>query len=119
MEVKKVKKITQIDASGRSIGRIATEVVKNLQGKHMPNWSPNMDTGIPVAVVNIKDAKVTDKKMVQKVYYHYSGYPGGLKSRTMKEVWEKDPAEVLRRAVWQMLPKTKLRKAQFLRLRII
>ncbi|PJE75804.1 50S ribosomal protein L13 [Candidatus Uhrbacteria bacterium CG10_big_fil_rev_8_21_14_0_10_48_11] len=112
------KKVLTIDANGKSIGRIATEAVKRLQGKHMPNWAPNTDSGQPVEVVNIAAAKIIGEKMKQKKYYHYSGYPGGLKTKPMREIWEKDPAEVLRRAVWQMLPKTKLRRAQFFRLKI-
>jgi len=99
----------EIDATGRAPGRIATEIAVILRGKNKPDFKPNVLCGDEVKVVNAKKMKFTGKKLEQKEYIRHSGYPGGLKRLPMKKVFEKDPTEVLRKAVWNMLPKNKLR----------
>jgi len=114
------KKITRelhkIDATDKAIGRMATEIANFLRGKHKPEYQPNIDLGDTVQVENIKQAKFTGNKLEQKEYHSYSGYPGGLKTKKMKELLEKNPAEILKKAVWNMLPKNKLRSEMIKRL---
>lgn len=106
-----------IDATNQSLGRLASKIAVLLRGKHKPNFTPHLDQGDKVKVLNVDKIKVTSKKLEQKVYYKYSGYPGGLKKRKMAEVFEKNPQEVLRRAVYNMLPKNKLRAKMMKRLK--
>ena len=121
---KKVKKPAvkrethQIDATDKVLGRLATEIVILLRGKNKASFQPYLDEGDNVVISNAAKIKITGKKLVQKKYYHYSGYPGGLKEKKMSEVFAKDPAEVLKRAVWNMLPKNKLRAKMIKRLEI-
>lgn len=112
------RKINKIDATNQAIGRIATRVVYFLRGKNNPNFEYNQDKGGFVEVENIKKVKFTGKKLEQKKYYSYSGYPGGLKEKKIKEVLKQNPGEVLRKAVYKMLPKNKLRKDMIKRLKI-
>ena len=107
---------TVIDATGRSIGRIAAEAAKALQGKHRAAYEPRLDNGDIVEIKNAAKVKVTGKKLEQKIYYHYSGYPGGLKTKKMSQVLAEKPGEVLIRAVKQMLPKNRLRQEMIKRL---
>lgn len=108
-----------LDATGQALGRLASDIVVLLRGKNKPEFEPNIDGGGFVTVENIKKLKVTGKKMDQKKYYHYSGYPGGLKETTLKElVAKKGMGEALRRAVWNMLPKNKLRSEMIKRLTV-
>lgn len=107
-----------IDASGRAIGRIATEVVNFLRGKNEPTFERHTDTGSFVIVENVKEVKFTGKKIEQKKYYHYSGYQSGMKEKKIKDVFEKNPDDVLRRAVLKMLPRNRLRDAMIQRLTI-
>jgi large subunit ribosomal protein L13 len=109
---------TTLDATGQSIGRLASVVSKLLQGKHKPTYSPNVDMGDFVEVKNAGKVKVTGAKIDQKAYYKYSGYPGGLKVKQLKEVMAKDPSEALLRAVYDMLPKNRLRKERFKRFKV-
>lgn len=102
------KEIT-IDATDRAPGRIATEVAIILRGKNKPDFKLNVLSGDKVKVVNASKMRFTGKKMEQKEYIHHTGFPGGLRHTPMKKVFEKDAAEVLRKAVWNMLPKNKLR----------
>lgn len=111
------RKIHQINASGKVLGRLASQIAQLLSGKIKPEYVPNQDYGDQVLVENIKEIKITGKKLDQKIYYHHSGYPGGLKEKKMKEVFDKNPEEVLRKAVFNMLPKNKLRKPRMIRLR--
>ncbi|WKZ24438.1 MAG: 50S ribosomal protein L13 [Patescibacteria group bacterium] len=97
-----------LDAEGMAIGRLATKAATLLRGKHKPSFEPHKDEGDFVEVVNLSKAVFTGKKMDQKKYYSYSGYPGGLKTKAMSEVFVKEPGEVLRRAVKQMLPNNRL-----------
>ncbi len=112
------RKIYEIDATGQRLGRLAAKIAVLLRGKNRVDFSPNKDEGGIVVVKNVKKIVLTGKKIENKIYYHHSGYPGGLKKRTLKELLEKNPKEVLRRAVWGMLPKNKLRAKQIKRLKI-
>ena len=105
-----------IDAKGRVLGRLATEIAILLRGKGKANFQPNKDMGDFVIVKNVSLLKFTGKKLEKKKYYHHSGYMGGLKVRTLKELFEKRPEEVLRKAVLGMMPKNKLRRVQIKRL---
>jgi large subunit ribosomal protein L13 len=107
-----------IDADGRSIGRIASEAATVLMGKHKPTYEPNRDLGDIVVVRNAAKVKITGNKTDQKVYYSYSGYPGGLKERQLKEVMAKDPSDAIRRAVKNMLPKNRLQNGRMKRLKV-
>jgi len=107
-----------IDAKGKVLGRLASEIAILLQGKHKADYLPYLDKGDFVVVKNIKDVVISGKKSRQKKYYHYSGYPGGLKEITMEKLFEKKPGEVLKKAVLGMLPKNKLRKNFIKRLKI-
>lgn len=105
-----------IDATDRILGRLATEVAKILMGKHKATYLPNIDGGDIVKIENIRQMKVTGKKMEDKIYYHHTMHPGHLQERTMREVWEEDPAEVLKKAVKNMMPKNRLHTDRMLRL---
>jgi large subunit ribosomal protein L13 len=107
-----------VDADGRTLGRLATEIADVLRGKHKPVYTPHVDTGDFVIVVNAEKVRVTGKKLEQKIYYRHSGYPGGLRERTLAEQLERRPEEVIRRAVRGMLPKNKLAAAQLRKLKI-
>ena len=107
-----------IDAADKSVGRVATRVANLLRGKGKPQFTPHADVGDFVVVVNASKVKLTGQKLDQKVYYRHSGYPGGLKSVTARRLLETMPEEVLRRAVWGMLPKNKWQKKLIKRLKI-
>jgi large subunit ribosomal protein L13 len=110
--------IVKINASGQTIGRLATKIATILRGKHKADFEPRLNMGDRVEVANIKEVKFTGKKMEQKVYHSYSGYPGGLKTRKMKDIFTADPGEVLRRAVREMLPPVRFRGEMMKRLRV-
>lgn len=116
MESKIKRQVHKIDATDQAIGRLATKIAILLRGKNKPEYIPNIDNGDIVEVINIKKLKFTGKKFDQKKYYHYSGYPGGLKTKKMDEVFAKNPGEVLKKAVKQMLPANRLRDAMMKRL---
>lgn len=104
------KKITQeIDASGKVLGRLATQIATILQGKDKTNYRPNLVVADDIVVVNASKIVLTGKKLEQKVYHHHTGYLGHLKTVSAKELMKKNPAEVLEKAVFGMLPKNKLR----------
>ena len=107
-----------IDASGRTLGRLASEIATLLMGKHKPIYTPNLNTGDFVVVVNAVKVRVTGKKGQQKIYYRHSGYPGGLRSTTLQEMMEKHPVRVIEYAVQGMLPKNKLGRAMLKRLKV-
>jgi large subunit ribosomal protein L13 len=107
-----------VDAEGRTLGRLATQIAELLRGKGKPQYTPHIDTGDFVVVVNAEKVRVTGNKLEQKVYYRHSGYPGGLRERTLAEQLARRPEEVLRRAVRGMLPKNRLAAAQLRKLRI-
>jgi len=103
------RKQHKIDASGEVLGRLASQIAILLRGKHKVDFQPHLDSGDVVVVKNADKIKLTGEKMEQKKYYRHSGYPGGLKEKPVKEVLEEKPEEVLKRAVYGMLPKNKLR----------
>lgn len=117
--MRKIKrKIHTIDATNRVLGRLASRIAIILSGKHKPEYLAHIDQGDSVVVKSVKKIKVTGKKMKDKIYFHHSGYIGGLKKRQMINIFKKDPAEILRRAVYNMLSKNKLRKGRMKRLKI-
>ena len=105
-----------IDAAEQSAGRLATKIAILLRGKNKPEYEPYIDNGDIVEVVNIDKLKFTGKKIEQKKYFRYSGYPGGLKETKMGDLAKSNPAEILKRAVRKMLPATKLRDGMMKRL---
>jgi large subunit ribosomal protein L13 len=107
-----------VDAQGRVLGRLAARIATILQGKHKPIYTPHVDTGDFVVVINAGKIKVTGKKLEQKEYRRYSGYPGGLHSRKLGEMLERFPTRVIEQAVRRMLPKTKLGRAMFKKLKV-
>jgi large subunit ribosomal protein L13 len=107
-----------VDAEGETLGRLATHIADTLRGKRKPEYTPHVDTGDFVVVVNADKISVTGKKLDDKRYFRHSGYPGGLRSRTLREELERRPTEVLRRAVKGMLPRNRLARAQLRKLRI-
>src|SRR4051794_41607781 len=100
-----------IDAEGQTLGRLATQIAAVLRGKNKPQYTAHVDTGDFVVVVNAEKVGVTGKKMDQKIYYRHSGYPGGLRERTLRQQLDRQPAEVLRKAVKGMLPRNRLSRA--------
>lgn len=107
-----------IDADGKVLGRLATEIARRLRGKHKPVYTPYVDTGDFVIVVNAGKVKLTGKKLTDKIYYHHSGYPGGLKETPAGKMLQERPGEVLRLAVRGMLPKNSLGRAMLKKLKI-
>src|ERR671929_752845 len=107
-----------VDAEGKTLGRLATRVADTLRGKQKPQYTPHVDTGDFVVVVNAEKIQVTGNKLDQKMYYRHSGYPGGLKQRSLREQLERRPTEVLRTAVKGMLPRNRLSRAQITKLKI-
>jgi len=107
-----------IDAKDKTLGKIATQVANLIMGKHKPIYAPHIDTGDYVVVINAAKVKVTGKKAEQKVYYRHSGYPGGLKSPSFKEVFSKDPVRVMELAVRGMLPHNRLGRAMLKKLKL-
>ena len=107
-----------IDADGKVLGRLATEISILLQGKRNPEFVKFMDSGDFVIVINAEKIRVTGKKLEQKKYYSHSGYPGGLKEKSLKELLEKKPEDVIRKAVWGMIPKNKLGRAVHKKLKV-
>jgi large subunit ribosomal protein L13 len=112
------KKWYVVDASGRTLGRLATVVADTLRGKNKPIYTPNIDTGDFVVIINADKVVVTGNKAEDKMYYHHSGYPGGIKSESYKHLFARKPEEVVRRAVKGMLQHNKLGAAQLKKLKI-
>jgi large subunit ribosomal protein L13 len=107
-----------VDAEGQTLGRLATEIARVLRGKNKPQYTPHVDTGDFVVVVNAEKVVVTGKKAEQKVYRRHSGYPGGLKETSFEQMMERRPTEILRKAVKGMMPKTRLARQQLRKLKI-
>ena len=107
-----------VDATGQTLGRLATQVAYVLRGKHKPVYSPAVDAGDYVIVVNAEKIHVTGRKLDQKIYYRYSGYPGGLKEITLRNLLHKRPTRVIRHAVRGMLPKNRLGRRMFRKLKV-
>ena len=107
-----------VDAAGKTLGRLATQIADTLRGKHKPEYTPHCDVGDFVVVVNAEQIAVTGRKREEKLYHRYSGYPGGLRTRTFAEMIERRPDEVLRLAVKGMLPRNRIARAQLRKLKI-
>ena len=107
-----------VDAEGQVLGRLATQIADRLRGKGKPEYTPHVDTGDFVVVVNAEKIAVTGNKLDSKMYYRHSGYPGGLKQRSLRVQLERLPTEVLRKAVKGMLPRNKLANQQITKLKI-
>jgi large subunit ribosomal protein L13 len=107
-----------VDADGKVLGRLATRVAVLLRGKHKPQFAAFVDTGDFVVVINAEKISVTGQKTEEKVYYSHSQYPGGLKTKTLRGILEKEPEEAIRKAVWGMIPKNKLGRRVFKKLKV-
>jgi large subunit ribosomal protein L13 len=107
-----------VDANGQTLGRLATQIATALRGKNKPEFTPHCDTGDFVIVVNAEKISVTGNKRQEKRYYRHSGYPGGLRSRTLNDMLERQPEEVIRKAVKGMLPRNRLGRAQLTKLKV-
>ncbi|KPK37458.1 MAG: 50S ribosomal protein L13 [Gammaproteobacteria bacterium SG8_47] len=107
-----------IDASGKTLGRLATEVARRLRGKHKAEYTPHVDTGDYIVVVNSDKVNVTGRKRTDKVYYRHTGYPGGIKSITFDKLVAKDSRRIIEIAVKGMLPKNPLGRAMFRKLKV-
>ncbi len=107
-----------VDAEGKTLGRLATQIADTLRGKRKPQYTPHVDTGDFVIVVNAEKIHVTGQKLDQKMVYRHSGFPGGLKTRTLREQLDRRPTEVIRKAVKGMLPRNKLAAAQLTKLKV-
>lgn len=107
-----------VDANGKTLGRLATEVARILRGKHKPIYSPMIDVGDYVIVVNAEKVRVTGRKLTQKFYYRHSGYPGGFKQINLRDMLARRPTRVIEYAVWGMLPKNALGRRMFKKLKV-
>jgi large subunit ribosomal protein L13 len=107
-----------VDAANKTLGRLATEIARRLRGKHKPEYTPSMDTGDYIVVINAKDVQVTGRKTTDKLYYHHTGYPGGIKSESFQKVINRKPELVIERAVKGMLPKGPLGRQMFRKLKV-
>jgi large subunit ribosomal protein L13 len=107
-----------VDAQGKTLGRLATQIANVLRGKRKPTYTPHVDVGDFVIVVNAEKVAVTGDKREKKLYWRHSGYPGGIRSRTLGDLLEKRPEEVIRRAVKGMLPRNRLARQQLRKLKV-
>jgi large subunit ribosomal protein L13 len=107
-----------VDANGKTLGRLATQIAETLRGKRKPEYTPHVDTGDFVVVINAEKIHVTGNKLADKRYYRHSGYPGGIRSRTLGEMLERRPEEVIRKAVKGMLPRNRLARQQLTKLKV-
>ena len=112
------RKIQKFDAEGLTVGRLATRIATVLRGKHKVSYQPHIDNGDIVEVVNADKLKFSGKKLGQRVYYSFSGYPGGLKTKKMSEINKNNPGDIIFRAVREMLPNNRLRNGMLKRLNI-
>ncbi len=111
------RKTHTIDATDKVLGRLATQIATLLRGKHKPDFVPYKDGGDFIIVKNVKAIKITGKKIEQKKYFRHTGYPGGLREISLKKLLAENPNEILKKAVYQMLPDNKLREEQIKRLK--
>ncbi len=107
-----------VDAEDKVLGRLASEVARRLRGKHKPEYTPHVDTGDYVIVVNADKVRVTGKKTTDKIYYRHSGYPGGIKAISFEHLREKHPERIIEKAVKGMLPRNPLGRAMFRKLKV-
>jgi len=107
-----------VDATGKTLGRLSTEIAHRLRGKHKPEYTPHVDTGDYIVVVNAEKVRVTGNKLKNKMYHHYTGYVGNLKSKSLEKMLEDSPERVLQNAVKGMLPRGPLGRQMFSKLRV-
>ncbi|MFP6806882.1 MAG: 50S ribosomal protein L13 [Pseudomonadales bacterium] len=107
-----------VDATDKTLGRMSTEIANRLRGKHKAEYTPHVDTGDYIVVVNAEKIKVTGKKATDKTYYHHTGYPGGIKSITFDKLLDKAPERIIQMAVKGMMPKNKLSRAMLSKLKV-
>ena len=107
-----------VDAKDAVLGRLATKIATYIRGKNKPIFTPNVDTGDFIIVVNAEKVKLTGNKLTDKVYYHHTGYVGGIKGKTAKELLDKKPEKIIEKAVWGMLPKNRLGRAMIKKLKV-
>lgn len=107
-----------IDAEGKTLGRLASLVANLLRGKHKPQYTPHIDTGDFVVVINADKIKVSGKKQSDKLYRHHTGYPGGLKTLTFEQMMEKHPTRAIEKAVWGMIPHNRLGRQLITKLKV-
>ena len=107
-----------IDAEGKTLGRMATEIARRLRGKHKPEYTPHVDTGDYIVVINAEKVRVTGRKETDKVYYHHTGFVGGIKSITFDKLVKKAPERIIEKAVKGMLPKNPLGRAMYRKLKV-
>ncbi len=107
-----------VDAAGRTLGRLACEVARRLRGKHKPEFTPHVDTGDYIVVINAEKVRVTGRKRADKHYYHHTGYPGGIKSETLEELLARAPERAVEHAVRGMLPKNRLGRQMIKKLKV-
>src|SRR3979411_1019826 len=107
-----------VDANGKTLGRLATQIADALRGKRKPQYTPHIDTGDFVVVVNAEKVRVTGSKRTDKLYYRHSGYPGGLRSRTFEEMQRRRPEQIIRLAVKGMMPRNRLARKQITKLKV-
>ncbi|MEC4684663.1 MAG: 50S ribosomal protein L13 [Nitrospirae bacterium] len=107
-----------VDASDKVLGRLATRIATYLRGKHKAQFTPNVDTGDFIVVVNAEKVTLTGKKLDDKIYYHHTGYPGGIKAETARKRLQRKPEAVIMDAVWGMLPKNRLGRAMLKKLKV-
>ncbi|HCC68715.1 MAG TPA: 50S ribosomal protein L13 [Nitrospiraceae bacterium] len=112
------KKWHLVDASGMVLGRLASKIATILRGKDKPIFTPHVDTGDFVIVINAEKVMLTGNKLQNKIYSHHSGYPGGLKQEALKDLMKRKPEQVITKAVWGMLPKNKLGRDQLKKLKV-
>ncbi|TCO76216.1 50S ribosomal protein L13 [Chromatocurvus halotolerans] len=107
-----------VDADGKTLGRLASEIAHRLRGKHKAEYTPHVDTGDYIVVVNAEKIRVTGAKSTDKMYYHHTGYPGGIRSMSFEKLIDKAPERVIQRAVKGMLPRNPLGRAMFSKLKV-
>tara|TARA_A100001037_G_scaffold174633_1_gene156622 strand:+ start:145 stop:573 length:429 start_codon:yes stop_codon:yes gene_type:complete len=107
-----------VDADGKTLGRLASEIARRLRGKHKPEYTPHVDTGDYIVVVNAEKVRVTGNKRADKMYHHHTGYPGGIKSINFEKLQNKAPASIIEKAVKGMLPRGPLGRAMYRKLRV-
>ncbi len=107
-----------VDAEGQTLGRLATELARRLRGKHKPEYTPHVDTGDYIVVINAEKVRVTGRKTTDKMYYHHTGYIGNMKSISFEKLIDKAPERVIQTAVKGMLPKNPLGRAMFKKLKV-
>lgn len=107
-----------VDAQNMVLGRLASEIARRLRGKHKPEYTPHVDTGDYIVVINVEKVRVTGRKETDKIYYHHTGYPGGIKSKSLKKMRQEHPERIIEKAVKGMLPKGPLGRMMYSKLKV-